>query len=175
MHHSTIQLGFKQRKRLDEASGANPPSFITISNPEYLMAGKLGMRIDRIARFAKESKETPISLLRKTVKGGRKGEVGPREPIEKAAATVLLDMFEENQDNPLLYRSWLYLREHYREKIPEVSEVLDAALARYIWNNQQPSVDLQSAFRDLTNSDISARKIARKIREGSYKLIENQE
>lgn len=174
-HFFWVQLGFKQRKRLDEASGANPPSFITISNPEYLMAGKLGMRIDRIARFAKESEETPISLLRKTVKGGRKGEMELRELIEEVAATVLLNTFKENQDNPLLYGSWLYLREHYREKIPEVSEVLDAALARYIWNDQQPSVDLQSAFRDLTNSGISAREIARMIREGSYKLIENQE
>ena len=172
-HFFWVQLGFKQRKRLDESSRANPPSFTRVSNPEYEMAGKLGERMSRIAQLAKESKETPLSLLRKAVRAERKGEIGLREALKKAAATILLSTFKENQNNPNLHKSWLYLRRHYQKKLPKVSEILDAALVRYISNNEQPNVDLESAFRNLMDAHVPAHKIAEMIQKGSYKLIEN--
>ena len=86
---------------------------------------------------------------------------------QEVAYILLAEYFNLNLDYLDFCRCWSVARRIYRQKIPFISEILDAALERF--NKYGERTDLRKAFLDIIHSGKMPKEVAEAISSGLYR------
>jgi len=86
---------------------------------------------------------------------------------QELAYILLAEYFNLNLDYLDFCRCWGIVSRIYRQKIPSISEILDAALERF--NKHGERTDLKKAFLDIIYSVKTPREVAEAISSGLYR------
>jgi len=86
---------------------------------------------------------------------------------QELAYAILMEYFSLGLDYSHFIRCWNVARRIYGQKIPDIQEILDAALERY--NLFGEKTDLKKAFSDLLYVGKSPMDVAAEVSRGFYK------
>lgn len=151
-------LGFKSRNE-EKAAEIYPP-FIRSPLPDLHVEPRF---IDRMVELT-ELLDAIVSRRKRSFEPWRTRRF---DEVEGDPYLVLASELEKSQYDADFYKAWILCRDEYKDKLPDISEFLNAASIKFVLS-ERPIVDVCRALRDISSGQHGVNRCVELIEQDHY-------